>query len=228
MSEPRKIDWLRVSLPGLVVAGVLLSAALAAWAGPPAAPRASAEEAAADKARFVAAGAKYSPQGFPEFPNRQTPFPDWRGIHTGRLSGKEVYVSIQGKRIWKALYCGRPQEIYLQLSLMNRRGVKIPFAWQRCNIYCGDAGFCGPENPLYIDITGEGKPEIKFESLKRIIKIEKSFFRNPRFYCTVDILPAWLKRAVGPDFKRLSTIGPGDSVGYWQDHPLGVKSDEGH
>lgn len=220
-------------LAGLTGAFLALVVITAVWAGPASAAdksavhRATADQFEADRDRLVAAGARFKPDGFPEFPSYQTPFEEWRKLDTGRMTGRQVYVSLGGHRIWKTLFCGNPQEVFLELSLLTREGQRIAFAWQSCAFYCGDAGRCSLANPLYIDINGDGVPEIKFPMLKRLIRVDKGFImlRSPRYNFTIDILPHWLKCAVGPDFKNLSTVGPSDSVGYWLDNPLKVESD---
>lgn len=180
-----------------------------------------AEMVAADAEKLIAQGAAYKPSGFSDFPNDHTPFTKWRRIATGRLEGKEVFVSEEGIRIWKTIFCG-PRSVFLELSLMDRQGRKLPFAWIKCNFQCEYKGTCGLQSELFVDITGDGRPEIRFPDMETCIKVRKSFFRNPRHHFTVDIIPTWLARDLGPDYKYLSTVKPDASVGPWQDNPLSI------
>jgi|GEM_PF-3247998 len=174
--------------------------------------------------RYQALGGEYRPRGFPHLEKGTTPFAQWRRIETSRLKGREVYVSQEEVRIWKTMFCGRETEIYLELSLMDRAGNLIPFAWQQCGLICDYSGACELKNPLYIDITGDGMPEIKLPELGKLVNVARSWFKNTRYNFQVDILPVWIKDALGPNLKRTSTIGPGDSVPNWKDHPIGLDS----
>ena len=110
------------------------------------------------------------------------------------------------------MFCGPGDVVYLELSVMDREGRQTPFAWQECRVDCQSGGSCSVKDPLYIDITGDARPEVKIKRLGDVVKVKRSFLRNPRFNFTEDILPSWLQRELGPKLKMLSTIGPGDSV----------------
>ena len=204
-----------------VLALVLLPAAGAALAK----EVLSDQEVRAEIARFKALGGEYSSDGFPQLPPGITPFAKWRRINTERLQGNEVYVFDQKVRIWKTMFCGHQGTVFLELSLMDRQGVQIPFAWQECLVDCQEGGSCGPKTSLFIDITGDGRPEIAVPRMSALGKLKKGFLQNPRFVFSKDIFPLWLKR-VFPDFKNLATIGPRDSVPSWKDHPLTIQAEE--
>lgn len=186
----------------------------------------SAEDLQAEVTRFTDLGGEYREQGFPALPPQMTPFAKWRRIVTGRLKGKEVYVLRKKVRIWKTIFCGHRGHVYIELSLMDRKGAQIPFAWQECRVDCQNGGFCGPETKLFIDITGNGDPDVLIPDMSSLGKMKKGFLRNPRFIFEKDIFPLWLKRIFGPGLKKLATIGPGDSVPAWKDHPLTVEAEE--
>ncbi len=186
----------------------------------------SADELQAEIERFEGLGAEHSRAGFPELPPGITPFAKWRRINTERLQGKEVYVFDKKVRIWKTMFCGRKADVFIELSLMDRKGNQVPFAWQQCLVDCQDGGFCGAETKLFIDISGDGYPELMIPEMGALGKMKKGFLQNPRFVFEKDIIPLWLKRAFGPELKNLATIGPRDSVAAWKDHPLTAKPEE--
>ena len=186
----------------------------------------SASEFQAEVARFKDLGGEYSPSGFPDLPPQITPFAEWRRAHRDRLQGSEVYVCRENIRVWKSVFCGPQGSVYVELSLMDREGNQIPFAWQDCLIQCQSGGFCDSKKRLYLDLNGDGDAEMVIPRMDSLGKMEKGFFKNTRFLFKKDIFPLWLKRLVGPDFKNLATIGPRDSVPAWRDQPLTVKSQE--
>ncbi len=185
-----------------------------------------AEELKAEVARFIDLGGEYAEQGFPELPPEMTPFAKWRRIDAGRLRGKEVYVYRRKVRIWKTVFCGLRGNVYIELSLMDRKGTRIPFAWQESRVDCQSGGFCGPKARLFIDITGNGYPEVMIPKMSSLGKMKSGFLQNTRFIFKKDIFPLWLKRVFGPDFRGLATIGPRDSVPAWKDHPLTLEAEE--
>lgn len=183
---------------------------------------ATAKEVKADVDGFFLAGGQYRKSGFEDFPKNSTPFSAWQRIDSSRLRGDEVLISRGGLRIWKTLYCARNGNIYLEMALMGREGEKYPFAWMACGLHCGEGGMCGGDTPLFIDITGDGHPDVRFESVRGIIKIKRSLFRNTRVSFQVDIIPSWLKRILGPNFRWASTISPSASVSAERDNPLEI------
>ena len=205
----------------LISVAVLLIGSGQAWSGRVLPGRTiSQEEVLKEVERYKALGGEYKPQGFPYLEKGTTPFAQWRRIETSRLKGREVYVSLEEIRIWKTMFCGRETEIYLELSLMDRAGNLVPFAWQQCGLVCEYSGSCELDNPVFIDITGNGMPEIRLPELGKLVKVARSWFKNTRYNFQVDILPAWLRDVLGPNLKKTSTIGPGDSVPNWKDHPV--------
>ena len=220
MATPR---WLKfIDLVFLAGALVLVSPPQ----GSLAAETLSARELQAEVERFKALGGVYSPSGFPELPPGITPFAKWRRVATNRLEGGEVYVCLKKIRIWKTLCCDEKGGVFLELSLMDRQGEQIPFAWQECGMQCVRGGYCGPENRLYLDLNGDGDADAAIPRMGSLGRVDKSFFRNTRFVFTKDIFPLWLKRRLGPGLKDLATIGAGDSVPSWRDHPLTMETQE--
>jgi hypothetical protein len=216
LSRPHKVFWL--ALAGLIFAtapGNLLAA-----------PALSAEDVKKEVARYSDLGGEYSEKGFSDLPPKMTPFAQWRRIDTNRIQGKEVYVFQKKVRIWKTMFCGRRGTIYLELSLMDRKGKQIPFAWQECKVDCQGGGFCGAETKIFIDITGNGDADIMIPKMSDLGKMKKGFLKNPRFVFEKDVIPLWVKKVFGPKFKNLNTIGPRDSVASWKDHPLTVEPEE--
>lgn len=209
----------RIMAAFLVVLGLVLAAG-AVLAG----EKLSAQEIQDEIARYQDLGGRYAPEGFPQLAS-YTPFAKWRRINTDRLQGKEVYVHDGKVRIWKTMFCGKSGTVFLELSLMNRQGERIPFAWQECRMGCREGGTCGPASGLFIDITGDGRPQIGFQDMNSLGQIKKGFLQNPKFLFDKDILPLWLKRLF-PDSRNLATIGPRDSVPAWKDHPLTLKAEE--
>jgi len=212
---------------GLLLSLMGLAWGLALWPGPALAGPAAAPPAE-EIARFTALGGEYSAEGFKEFPPGLTPFQRWRRVDTSRLKGREVYVSVEGVRIWKEVFCGKSSTIYIELTLMDRSGQKIPFGWQYCGLVCCDGGSCSPANAIFLDLSGDGRPDLKLPKLGDLITIERPWFKNPRYSFTKDILPAWVRKIVGAKLEKVSTVGPGDSVGHWKDHPLTIDSCDQH
>ena len=113
-----------------------------------------------DIARFTALGATYQPQGFIEMKAQETPYQRFRRVDTARLMGRVVY-SLHGRiRIWKQLFWGNLEVIFLELSLRDAAGKRYPFAWQDCSLICQHEGACSGQNPLYVDLDGDGRAEI--------------------------------------------------------------------
>ncbi len=200
---------------------LLVLGASQAWAGG-ASPRMLKQ----DIARFTALGAVYRPGGFVETKAQETPYEDFRRVETARLVGRVVY-SLRGRiRIWKQLYCGNLDVIFLELSLRDAAGRRFPFAWQDCSIICDHGGACGRKNPLYVDLDGDGRAEARFPDLDSISTSATGAGWVVRRTFTKDIIPSWVKAAVGPDYKNIHPAGPDEEVPFSEDHPvsLGARS----
>jgi|GEM_PF-3107302 len=187
------------TLLGLAVVGLVMLITPRAFA----AALVSDQEIAADAARYQALGAVYSPGGFPEFPGRETPFYGRPGYGKYRLTqirlrGGLIYQDADGTAIAHNFSCGRFETIYVELYLPGgpETGGMIAFAWQDPGLTCRTGGQPGGEDPLYLDITGDGKPEIRFSSIDRISSylIEADLRRR---VFKEEILPTWVKKAAG-------------------------------
>jgi len=201
------VIWLGLGLA--ILAGLVLSG-----------PARSGE--AQDRDRLVAAGGEYSAGDFANFPGQATPFAAWRRVDSSRLVGRAVYATRDNIRVWKTLFCGPRQTIYLELSLLDKAGQRHPFGWQDCAIGCRPSGVCDETAALYLDLNGDGKPEIRFKSLGAISTTTHSG-QTTLLTFNVDVIPDWLRAKLGPNWQNLSPIGPDQTVGAWRDHPLDVK-----
>ncbi len=169
--------------------------------------------------RFIALGAEYDALGFPQMKAQKTPFGQYHRVDTGRLMGRVVY-SVPGRvRIWKTIFCGNMEVIFLELSLRDRTGRRIPFAWQDCLLVCDHGGVCDGNNALYVDLDGDGRPEIRFPKINAVSHSAMGPDRAIRRDFTKDILPSWVKAAVGPDFANLYPLGPDQRAPFGEDHP---------
>jgi len=200
----RKIYW-----PVLALALGLWPAAaiLAAGAEP-----VTQEEVRADAERYQALGAAYSAQGFAEFPDRDTPFHGgigygWHKLTQDRLRGSLVYVDPVGGEIGHSFACGRRGTVYLELWLPGGEKGVIPFAWQDLSLTCRNGGRPSGENPLYLDITGDGKPEVKFAAVDQVSSetiadgVRRRVFKEA-------IIPAWVKKLPGQSGQGSVQPGP--------------------
>lgn len=207
--------------PAAGLAALLLAFwSLAVWSGPALAEGISAGGIRADAARFQAMGGEYNPEGFEEFPSSEMPFGTDRRMNTGRLGGRAVFVNPGDIRILKMMYCSYPEYIYNQLSVMLKNGTRLTFAWQDCLIDCRNGGLCSTKGRLYIDITGDGKPEVRLPSMD---SVSTNTFKGRQYWLTFtrDIIPAWVRIQI--DSHGLSDKGPEDKIGYWIDQPINIR-----
>ena len=197
---------------------LLLPGAALAWAGQnaPLPPQAEID-------RFTAMGGEYDAMGFPQMETEMTPYSRYRRVNTGRLTGRVVY-SVMGRvRVWKQLFCGNMDSIFLELSLRDKTGKRIPFAWQDCVLICDHGGVCDGSNALYVDLNGDGRPEIRFPQVNSVSHSAMGPGRTDRRDFTKDIVPAWVKAAVGPDYSNLYPLGPDQLAPFGEDHPTALE-----
>jgi len=190
---------------------------------------ASAQEAARemvdqDVKRFEALGGVYNPQGFVQMAGQPTPYERFRRIDSALLLGRVVYANRDNVRIWKYLFCGLHEVVLMELSVRDAGGRRIPFAWQDCSIICETGGACQGSNSLFIDITGDGRPEIMVPRIDAISVLTTGAGWVERRTFTRDIIPSWVKAEVGPDYRNLYPLGPDDPVPFYDDHPTSLDS----
>jgi hypothetical protein len=163
-----------------------------------------AADTAAEAARYQALGGVYSESGFSEFPARETPFYGHPGYGYYRLTqrrhrGRLLYEDKSGTDIGHSYSCGRLAVIYVELWLPGGPKGTLPFAWQDPFLTCKNGGESSDSDPLYIDITGDGKPEIKFDSIGAVSQVVFEDGLKKRVF-SKSIIPAWVKEALGSTF----------------------------
>ena len=183
---------------------VLVAALMTVAAARPAAAELTPEQVAAEAARYQALGAVYSAEGFTGFPSKETPFYGHPGYGYSRLTqirhrGKLVHEDKSGTGIGHSFACGRFGTIYLELWLPGGEKGMTPFAWQDLFALCQNGGEPSGSDPLYVDITGDGKPEIKFASVDAISSLVHQDGVKKRVF-SVDLIPAWVKDRLGAEF----------------------------
>ena len=167
-------------------------------------PKLSADETMIDVNRFLTLGAEYDPTGFPEFPKGETPFRDKKEpLRKVTWIWGEELVSLEGIKIHAVPYKDSRNIVYDEFSVTDKQGRVMPFAWH------GDTGtpeFWENDStvPLYIDIDGDGSPEVKFGQFRQVSKIIDSEYapkdkRNWILHVKItrDILPGWVKKGLG-------------------------------
>ena len=201
----------------IAVMAVLFSAASARAGG------LTPEEIRAEADRYQALGGVYQADGFKNFPTTDLPFKRYQKIKAGRLVGRAVMVNPGDVRIFKALYCSGMNFIYNQLSIRLKNEDRLVFGWQDCLIGCEMGGLCDMSGQVYLDITGDGKPDVRLPGLEDYSRV---FHPGQASWIelTADIIPTWVKKKIGPDKANLSDLGPNANVGFWEDHPLNVNS----
>ncbi len=161
-------------------------------------------EIAVEAARYQAMGGVYMAEGFSEFPSRETPFFGHPGYGYYRLTsrrhrGRLLYEDKTGTDIGHSFSCGRFSTIYVELWLPGGPKGTIPFAWQDPFLLCKSGGEPSGSDPFYVDITGDGKPEVKFGSVEDISQVAYEGGVKKRIFSKA-IIPAWIKKRLGPDF----------------------------
>lgn len=197
------------------VRAVLLAVLILAGTALPASAQLSPDQVAAEAARYQALGAVYSAEGFSEFPSRETPFYGHPGYGYSRLTqrryrGALLHLDKSGTPISHSFSCGRLGTVYLELYLPGGEKGMLPFAWQDLSSLCQNGGEPSGSDPLYLDINGDGKPEIKFASIGRISNLAFQEGLKKRVF-SVDLIPAWVKDRLGSAFeegKGQATPGP--------------------
>lgn len=164
----------------------------------------TAEEIDKEAARYQAMGAVYKAEGFSEFPSQESPFYGHPGYGYYRLTqrryrGKLLYEDKSGTDIGHSFSCGRLRTIYLELWLPGGPKGATPFAWQDPFLLCRNGGEPSGSDPFYVDITGDGKPEIRFETVGRISSLVHNNGVKVRIF-TEAIIPAWIKKRLGASF----------------------------
>lgn len=206
-----KKPWQATVLTALVLS-LMLMAAPRVWAE----AKADGAEIKADMIRFKAMGGLYRVNGFAEFPNKNTPFPRYDRIATQRLRGKLIYVTLDGVVIRKTYYCGPMGTVYAELWVPDGKGGIIPFAWQDCMFFCSGGGSPSGSNPLYLDLTGNGNPEVRFDWLSDISSEKSKASALVRTF-NGDPLPAWVRRLAGKSLKKLSSERMPAGMRFWRD-----------
>ncbi|MBW1711921.1 MAG: hypothetical protein JRJ59_02070 [Deltaproteobacteria bacterium] len=183
---------------------------------------ASPEMISADAARFMALGAKHNPSGFVPMAGQPTPFERFRRVNPRLLFGRTVYATQGGLRLWKYLFCGRHDVIFVEISLRDRSGRRIPFAWQDCGLNCDTGGACRGSDRLFIDISGDGRPEIMINRVDDLSGGARFDGQAVRRTFSQEIIPSWVREKVGPDWKNVWPVGPEKTVGLHEDHPPAI------
>ena len=205
---------------------LLIAAAMAvllAAASPVRAGGLTPEEIRAEAARYQALGGVYQAEGFKNFPTGDLPFQRYRKIKAGRLVGRTVMVNPGGIRIFKTLYCSGMNFIYNQISVRLKNEDQLVFGWQDCLIGCEIGGLCDMSGLVYLDVTGDGKPDVRLPGMEEYSRV---FHPGQASWVELkaDIIPAWVKKELGPGNANLSDLGPNANVGFWEDNPLNVNS----
>lgn len=178
--------------------------------------RATKAETAQDAERFKAMGGIHRMQGFVEFPNDKAPFSKYDRIASARLGGKLVYFTQDGAVIRKNFYCGPHGTVFMELWVPDGKGGTIPFGWQDCMFFCSSGGSPAGSNPLYLDITGNGDPDVRFDWLSDI-SLDQSKGNALTLTFNGDILPSWVRRKTGSSLKSLSGEKMPAGPSYWRD-----------
>jgi|GEM_PF-2074658 len=174
---------------------------------------------------LVKAGAVHRPEGFPDFPNGQVPFQPHQRIRSNRLDGPAIYATRDGYRIFKYLFCDNLGTVWVELSIMDKAKHRLAFAWQECGVDCDGGGECDSGSPLFVDLNGDARPELKFERLKDIVemrRVDLNYWETALYTFQVDIVPSWVWARLGPDRRDECGIRPRDRVDLSIDHPLTV------
>lgn len=206
-----------ISISSLIVLSLVL-----VLAGEVPAQEASREMVEEDIKRFETFGGIYNPQGFVQMANQPTPYERFRRIDSRLLLGRVVYANRDNIRIWKYLYCGLYEVVILELSVRDAGGRRIPFAWQDCSLICRAGGACQGSSSLFIDISGDGRPEIMIPKLDNVSFSSTGAGWIERRTFTQDIIPAWVKVEVGPDYRNVYPLGPDDAIPFYDDHPTSL------
>ncbi len=159
------------------------------------------EEIKQEASRYQALGGIYRARGFDEFPSRETPFFGHPGYGYSRLTlirhrGKLLYQDRSGVLVGHSFGCGRRGTIYVELWLPGGDKGMLPFAWQDPALLCSEGGEPSDSDPLYIDITGDGNPEVKFASVGEISRVVDQDGVKMRMF-SLDLIPAWIERKLG-------------------------------
>ena len=78
---------------------------------------------------LIQAGAVHRPEGFKAFSDRKVPFKRHQRIKPNRLDGPAVYATLDGCRIFKYLFCDGFATVWVELSIMDKAGHRVAFAF---------------------------------------------------------------------------------------------------
>lgn len=182
-----------------------------------------AQTTADDAAAYTRAGAMHSPGGFQRFPYRDVPFKPHHRVKSNTLTGQAIYATKDGYRIFKYLNCDSWGDVWLEMAIMDRAGHRVPFAWQECGPDCESGADCNTDNPIYVDISGDGRPEIKTRRMGELVEMHRVFLDSwelPLYVFQTTIVPDWVWTKMGPDKRDECKIRPDDRVDPRIDHPL--------
>jgi hypothetical protein len=215
---------MRLDLKTILVLSLIILSLSPVLAGGASARKAPQEMVDQDIKRFEAMGGVYQPQGFVQMADQPIPYERFRRINSALLLGRVVYANRDNVRIWKYLYCGLHEVVVVELSVREAEGRRIPFAWQDCSVICETGGSCHGSDSLFIDITGDGKPEIMIPRMDGISLRSTGAGWIERRTFTHDIIPSWIKAEVGPDYRNIYPLGPEDAVPFYDDHPTALNA----
>lgn len=174
-----------------------------------------------DVKRFEALGGVYQPQCFPGFPAKYTPFSLDYKVNSRLLNGKMLLYNKDGIRIRANFYCDPHGTVYLQYWVPDGRGGILPFGWQDVLFPCSAGGAASGQDPVYFDLDGDGRPEIKFDQLGRAAQ---STAEKMAIVWTFqgDVLPGWVRARAGKSLKDLSSARFPAGTRYWRDDAMSV------
>ena len=200
---------MKKSFPAVLVTALLLAMPL-----PAVGADLTQEEVLQEADRYKSLGGVYEPKGFPEFPSQETPFYGHPGYGYSRLTrirhrGQLLYHDKSGALIGHSFCCGRMGAIYVELWLPGGDKGMLPFAWQDPALLCRQGGEPSDGDPLYLDITGDGRPEVKFASVGKISRMTSQNGIKVRIF-QEEIIPVWVRKRLGRGLKESSSrIEPG-------------------